>query len=88
MAPQQTAINTSLVVITLHTAHHSQNTPHAHIFSQVSRLPDEFLSTPLGAMMKPLIEGFYKKMGGGFAPVGGSGGAGGGGMGGGGGAGW
>eukprot|EP00037_Helgoeca_nana_P002144 m.32064 g.32064 ORF g.32064 m.32064 type:complete len:171 (+) comp12390_c0_seq1:77-589(+) len=40
----------------------------------VSKLPDEFLSTPLGTMMAPLINGFYSKMGGGFAPVGGNGG--------------
>eukprot|EP00035_Acanthoeca_spectabilis_P010385 m.184116 g.184116 ORF g.184116 m.184116 type:complete len:170 (-) comp15006_c2_seq3:2166-2675(-) len=42
----------------------------------VSQLPDEFLSTPLGAMMAPLIDGFYSKMGGGFAPVGGGAGGG------------
>lgn len=38
----------------------------------VRNLPGDFASTPLGAMMVPMIDSFFKSMGGSGAPVGGS----------------
>ena len=35
----------------------------------VRNLPGDFASTPLGAMMVPMIDSFFKSMGGSGAPV-------------------
>merc|ERR1719164_326433 len=45
----------------------------------VRNLPGDFASSPLGMMLAPLIDGFFKSVGGAAAPVGASGGGAGGG---------
>eukprot|EP00041_Stephanoeca_diplocostata_P005206 m.57976 g.57976 ORF g.57976 m.57976 type:complete len:191 (-) comp15634_c0_seq1:49-621(-) len=40
--------------------------------SYVTELPSEFMNTPLGTLMTPLIDTFFKNMGGAAAPVGGN----------------